>query len=355
MKGAYCIIIFSVIAFGSLTAQTFNVAKLDSFFVALEKNNKAMGAVAISKKGKIIYSKAFGSAVITKDKIIPNTVSTKFRVGSVTKMFTAAMIFQLMDENKIKLNTTLDNYFPELPNANKITIAHLLNHSSGLHNYNDVPEYPKWAVGPKTQKDVFEIIKNHKYDFLPGIKHEYSNSNYYVLSCIIEKVTNKTFEENLKNRITSKLKLKNTYVGSKIKPEKNECYSYIFDAVWMFEMEVDMSIPRGAGAIVSNPSDLTKFMEALFSNKLISKNSLALMTHIQDNFGMGMFQMPWYDKKVLGHNGNIDNFYSAAVFFPEENLSVALCVNGTVIPFHDIVVALLSIYFNLDYTIPSIK
>ncbi|MBL7918380.1 MAG: beta-lactamase family protein [Bacteroidia bacterium] len=353
MKFVNLLLIYFVFALSNFSAQILNKAKLDSFFIALDKKNMTMGSVAISKNGKLIYSKAFGSAVITKDKVIPNTVSTKFRVGSVTKMFTAVLIFQLIDENKISLSTTLNNYFPELPNANKITIAHLLNHSSGLHNYNDVPDYPKWAVLPKTQKDIFEIIINHKFDFLPGERHEYSNSNYYILSCIIEKITKKTYEENIKNRITSKLKLNNTYVGSKIKPEKNECYSYIFDAVWMFEMEVDMSIPHGAGAIVSTPADLTKFMEALFSNKLISKNSLVLMTEIHDNFGVGIFQMPWYNKKVFGHNGNIDNFYSAAVFFPDEKLSVALCINGTTIPFNDVMIGLLSIYFNLEYSVPK--
>jgi CubicO group peptidase (beta-lactamase class C family) len=114
-----------------------------------------------------------------------------------------------------------------------------------------------------------------------------------------------------------------------------------------------MSIPGGAGSIVSTPRDLTQFIEALFSLKLISKNSLLQMKTITEGYGMGMFQIPFYTKKAYGHNGGIDGFASNLVYFPEDSLAVAYCTNGQVYPLNDILIGVLSICFNKEYVIPT--
>lgn len=113
-----------------------------------------------------------------------------------------------------------------------------------------------------------------------------------------------------------------------------------------------MSIPGGAGSIVSTPNDLTKFIEALFALKLVSKNSLTQMKTITDGYGMGMFQIPFYTKKAYGHNGGIDGFASNLCYFPEDSLTVAYCTNGQVYPSNDILIGVLSICFNKEYLIP---
>jgi CubicO group peptidase (beta-lactamase class C family) len=142
-------------------------------------------------------------------------------------------------------------------------------------------------------------------------------------------------------------------VGSKTDPENNESYSYQFSDIWQQQPETDMSIPGGAGSIVSTPTDLTKFIEALFSLKLISKNSLDQMKTMTDGYGMGMFQFPFNTKKAYGHNGGIDGFGSNVSYFPEDGLAIAYCSNGLGYPMNNILIGVLSICFDSPYTIPA--
>lgn len=114
-----------------------------------------------------------------------------------------------------------------------------------------------------------------------------------------------------------------------------------------------MSIPGAAGAIVSTPADLTKFIESLFSLKLVSNSSLKQMKTMTDGFGMGMFQIPFYEKSAYGHNGGIDGFASTLAYFPEDSLALAYCTNGQVYPMNNILIGVLSIYFNKPYSIPT--
>jgi len=158
---------------------------------------------------------------------------------------------------------------------------------------------------------------------------------------------------NLKQRITSKIGLSNTYYGGKTNLNNKECFSYQFVSNWKQMPETDMSIPGGAGAVVSTPIDLTKFIEALFSLKLVKQSSLDQMKTITDGFGMGMFQIPFYDHKAYGHGGGIDGFGSNLAYFPEDSLAIAYCTNGMVYSMNDVLIGVLSIYFKRDYSIPT--
>ncbi len=196
------------------------------------------------------------------------------------------------------------------------------------------------------------IISKNKPDFEPDEKASYSNSNFVILGYILEKITKKPYATNLKERITSKIGLTDTYYGGKTNIANNESYSYSYTNMWDIEPETDMSIPGGAGAIVSTPVDLTKFIEALFSYKLISKESLSSMKTMTDSYGMGMFQMPFYTRKGFGHNGGIDGFGSTVGYFPDDSLAIAYCSNGQVYGMNDILIGALSTYFNMEYTLP---
>jgi len=270
-------------------------------------------------------------------------------------MFTATMIFQLMEENKISLNTTLDNYFPTIPNAAKITIGNLLNHRSGIHNFTSDPDYITWMMQPKSQDEMIAVMAKNQPDFQPNEKTSYSNSNFVLLGYIIEKLTKQSYATNLKERITSRIGLANTYYGGKTDVNNNESYSYRFANGWEQLPETEMSIPGGAGSIVSTPTDLTQFIEALFALKLVSNNSLAQMRTMTDGLGMGMMQIPFYSRMAYGHNGAIDGFVSNVAWFPEDRIAVSYCTNGMVYPFNDILIGVLSICFNRDYAIPTFK
>ena len=320
--------------------------------ILAEKNN-AMGNLTISRSGVVVYSRAIGYSYVASNEKLPATHQTKYRIGSISKMFTATMIFQLIEDGKLSLTTTVDKYFPQLPNANKITISNLLNHRSGLHNFTDDPEYQTWMTQPKTRDEMLAIISKGGVDFQPNEKSSYSNSGYVVLGYIIEKVSKQSYSKYLSNRITSKIGLSNTYVGTKTDTKRNESFSYDFSNSWEQGPETDMSIPGGAGAIVSTPADLTKFIESLFSLKLVSNSSLEQMKTMTDGCGMGMFQFPFYTKRAYGHNGGIDGFASTLEYFPEDSLALAYCTNGQVYPMNNILIGVLSIYFNKPYSIPT--
>lgn len=333
--------------------QGINKPKLDSLFNVLSEKNKAMGSVTIFNKGVVLYTKAIGYSLISGEEKKNSTPVTKYRIGSITKMFTAVMIFQLIEEGKITLTTTLDTYFPGIPNAKQITIGNLLNHRSGLHNFTDDQSYGTWMTHPKTQDEMLAIISKSPVDFQPNEKAAYSNSNYVVLGYIIEKASKQPYSKNLNERIASKIGLSNTIYGGKINSKNNDSFSYQFADTWKEMPETDMTIPGGAGAIVSTPTDLTKFIEALFSFKLISKISLSQMRSMLEGYGMGMFEIPFYNKKGYGHNGGIDGFASTLVYFPEDSLAVSYCTNGHVYAINSILIGILSIYYNKDYSIPT--
>ncbi len=349
------IILLTVLLFGTVVSQRINGSKLDSLLNILDEKNKVMGSLTISKNGIVLYSRAIGYSVISDKEKIQATEKTKYRIGSVGKMFTATMIFQLIEEGKLSLTTTVDRYFPKLPNAHKISIGNLLNHRSGIHEFTDDTGYAAWMEQPKTQEEILKLISKHNVDFQPDEKSAYSNSNFVILGYIVEKVTKKSYSKNLNERITSKIELLNTYVGSKINKNNNECFSYRFSGTWELEKETDLTIPGGAGCIVSTPTDLTRFIEALFSLKLVSKNSLGQMKTITDRYGMGMRPAPFLTKKGYGHNGRIDGFRTNLAYFPADSVAISFCSNGEFYPVSEILIGAMSIYFNQEYSIPTFK
>ena len=210
-------------------AQTLDKAKLDQFFDRLAEKNKAMGSLTIAKDGNVLYTRAIGYSQINGTEKKPLTAANRFRIGSITKMFTAVMILQLVEEGKLKLTDTLDKFFPQVPNAQKITIAQILSHRSGIPNVRrDRNSQRNVNTTPITKDEMLALIVKGTPDFEPDTKHSYSNSGYFLLGLILEKVTGKPYEEALKERITSKIGLKDTYIATgNIDVNKNEALTYI--------------------------------------------------------------------------------------------------------------------------------
>jgi CubicO group peptidase (beta-lactamase class C family) len=208
---------------------------------------------------------------------------------------------------------------------------------------------------PKSEAEMTAIFARQKPDFEPDAKAEYSNTNFVLLGYIIEKLTGKTYAEELKKRVISKIGLADTYYGTKANPAQNESYSYDYATQWAQVPETDLSIPGGAGAIVSTPADLVKFINALFAGKLISRSDLELMKTMKDNYGMAMFTIPINDKNGYGHSGGIDGFSSLLIYFPQDKLAIAYTSNGGRYSTNDVAKGALSIYFNRPFTIPEFK
>ena len=331
-------------------SQNLDKTKLDNYFNALEQNNKFMGSVAVSKNGEIIYIKSIGFADI--ENKVKATENSKYRIGSISKSFTTVLILKAVEQKKLNTNQTIDKWFPTIKNAKKITVNHLLSHRSGIHNFTDDKDYLTWNTQPKTEKEMIEIIAKGGSDFNPDSKAEYSNSNFVLLTYILEKTFTKSYSDLLQEFIVKPIGLKNTYVFGKINPSNNECKSYSFAGSWKTETETDFTVPLGAGAITSTPSDLTKFADALFSGKLLTNESLEIMKTIKDGYGIGLFQIPFYKSVGYGHTGGIDGFSSIYSYFSDDKISYALISNGTNINNNDISIAVLSAIYDKPYEIP---
>lgn len=299
-----------------------------------------------------MYSKTIGYADYQSHKIVNEY--TKYRIGSISKTFTVVLILQAVEQGKLKLETTLYIYFPLIKNSNKITISHLLNHRSGIQSFTDNDTYLEWNTKAKSEKEMLAIIEKGGSVFEPDSKAEYSNSNYVLLSYILEKVYNDSFASILQKNIIKTIGLKNTYLGSKINISNNEVNSYSYKGGWKLESEIDASIPLGAGAIVSNTKDLLVFSEALFSGKLLQSNSLKLMKTMKDSYGLGLFEFPFSDKKGYGHTGGIDGFSSIFTYFDTDKITYAMTSNGanTNTNTNNISLVVLSEVFGVPYELP---
>jgi len=339
-------------------AQTLDKAKLDQFFDRLAEKNKAMGSLTIARDGKILYTRAIGYSQINGTEKKPLTAANRFRIGSITKMFTAAMILQLVEEGKLKLTDTLDKFFPQVPNAKKITIVQILRHRSGIPNVKREQNSQRNVnTIPVTKDEMLALIVKATPDFEPDTKYSYSNSGYQLLGLILEKVTGKPYGEALTERITSKIGLANTYIATgNIDVSKNEALTYMnFGDGWKPVPETHPSILFSAGAIVSTPNDLAKFIQALFDGKIVSKESLDQMKTIRDGEGSGMEPFTFAGKTFYGHTGGADNYGAWLAYLPEEKLAVAYTTNAKVYPVKDIMSGIFDIYYNKPFQIPALE
>ena len=334
-------------------AQTLDKAKLDQFLDRLAEKNKGMGSLTLARDGNVLYSRSFGYGQINGDQKRPLTAETKYRIGSITKTFTAVMIFQLVEEGKLKLTSTLDGFFPQIPNAAKITLGQILAHRSGIHN---IEADGSWGKQPRTRDEVVARIAQGRPDFEPDATHRYSNAGYVLLGYIVEKVDGKPYQEALKQRITSRIGLKDTYLGAgNTDPGKNEALSYRYIGGWKEAAELDFSIPGGAGSILSTPADMTKFIHALFDLKLVSQDSLKQMTTIRDGEGMGLEPFSFAGKTLYGHTGGSASSGAWLAYFPDEKLALAYTTNAKIYPVKDIVSGVFDIYWNRPFQIPSFE
>jgi D-alanyl-D-alanine carboxypeptidase len=299
-------------------------ARLDSLYQYLTANDLAVGSMAISQNGKSVYQRSFG-----KDQ----NPATEYRIGSITKVFTAVLTYQLIDAHRLALTDRLSRYFPYLPNADKITIALLLGHRSGLANFTNNTDFDTWKDQPKTHAELLGMIRKQKPDFEPDTKADYNNSNYLLLGYIIEKIYGKPYKTVLTDKIILPLGLKQTYYGEKAGFAKGEAVSYkYFDSTWKPDRAVFLDNFGGAGSLISTPQDLCAFITALFKGKMISAASLALMKTIRDGYGKGLFPYGNGAHSGFGHNGKTEGFGSSLQYYPEAGLAIAYCTNGEVFP-----------------------
>lgn len=325
---------------------------LDSVIAHFVKHDRFMGAIAIAHGGNEPSSYYSGYASVIGHDLVDST--TTFRIGSISKMFTAVMILQLEQEGKLSINEPLSRYYPGVPNWDKITLKMLLNHTSGIHSITDDSTFLSYMETMRTHEEQIERIKAGGMDFKPEEQVSYSNSNFILLGYIIELVTGNSFQDEMNTRIVIPLGLKQTRFGFPGPADENEAFSYTYEMTWIPATQTHLSVPHGAGAVISTPADLCRFIEGLFAGKLISAKQLEKMTNTTSGaFGAGMIKFPYFEKTAFGHTGGIDGFVSQVAYFPEDSLAVAICMNGMRTELNDLALAVLNTYFEKPLVLPD--
>lgn len=339
------ITILFLLSFCSLLGQTKHQNSLDAIFDDLEKAGQAMGGISIYEDGKEVYQKSFGFAII--DQKIKSTSTTQYRIGSVTKMYTAAIIIQLIEEGKLKQDTPLNTFFPKLPNAEKITVKNLLKHQSGLFNITEDEDFTTWMIKPQSRVKMIHRMTKNGVIFEPGTDTAYCNTNYILLAYIAEDIEDTSFHDIVDDRLVRPLELKLTRIGTDPPKGAQEAVSYQrIDDQWEVVTDyTDMSAPGGAGAIISTPSDVNLFTTALYKGKLMSQASYQQMTDVSTGMGMGLGGMPIMGMQAYGMSGQIDGFRSLSIFFPEKGVSMTIVTNAYETSLQEIMMKVLQTYF----------
>ncbi|UMQ41860.1 beta-lactamase family protein [Chryseobacterium sp. Y16C] len=319
--------------------------KIDDFISYLEKNNAEAGEISIFKGGKEIYKRSFGEASLSqKDKVT-------FQIGSITKSMTAIMIFKLIEKKQLNLNDKLSKFYSKIPNAEKITISQMLHHSSGLGDYVTGKNTMKWLTDKVSEEQIMNHIIEQGSLFEPGTKVQYSNSGYYLLTKILEKVSKKSYADNLKETFVQPLQLKNFYTVSQ-KPT-NVFSSYNYTNIWEPVKDFDFNNVVGVGDIATTPTNLNIIINALFAGKIVSKENLSGMMPKEDRFGMGLALVPFYSKMFVGHSGGTYGTNSLMIYNGEDDISIAYSLNADRIGANNFTIDILSILYNKKFSLPN--
>ena len=282
-------------------------SKLEKYLNTITKDRLFSGAVLVAQNGKILLSKGYGMANIEFD--VPNSAQTRFRLGSITKQFTAASILLLQEQGKLSVSDSVCKYIADCPAAwQPVTIHHLLNHSGGVPNFTSFPDYQKTMMIPSPIETLIARFKDRPLAFAPGEKMSYSNSGYILLGAVIEKVSGQSYADFLRARILDPLKMNATGYDRLDTLIKGRAAGYSDKGGnWVNAAHIDMSIPHAAGALYSTVEDLYLWDQALYTDKLLSaKSKESMFTPGLNNYGYGFGITTPNNRKMMSHGGGIN-------------------------------------------------
>jgi CubicO group peptidase (beta-lactamase class C family) len=335
----------------AVSAQKDKAKLLGQYMQAQASVNNFSGAVLIMKQGKVLLREAYGLA--DREWNIPNTPETKFRIGSVTKQFTATCILLLAEQNKLSLDDKLSKYFQGYPKGDSVTIHMLLNHTSGIANYTDIVGFEHVASSSISKDSMIAFFKNRPYGFSPGTKWNYSNSGYFLLGCIIEKVSGQSYERYLQENVLGKLGMTNTGAdrSDTVLSMRARGYSKK-DNHYVNADFISMEWPFSAGVMYSTIDDLYKWDRSLYGTTILSAASKEKMFRPgMRNYGYGFIIDSAENHFRIWHNGGIPGFLTHFTRFVEDDLCVVVFSNNE--SSADLIDAgLTSILFDIPIIIP---
>ncbi|WP_295791968.1 serine hydrolase [Mucilaginibacter sp.] len=330
MKKIFLILsLFGLVQIELVSAQKNYPAMLNKYMQAQVNANDFSGAVLVAYKGNIIYKKGFGYA--DREWKLINTTDTKFQICSLTKQFTAAAILQLAEQRRLNLYDKLSAYFPGYPKGDSITLHMLLNHTSGIADYTGLPGFNAIRTQSLSKDSVIGLFKNQPYRFSPGTKWDYSNSNYFLLGYIIEKVTKQPYDVYLYKNVIQKAGLRNTAVNETDSVLANRAMGYTKAETggWKNAEQFPTGLVYSAGSVISTITDLYNWQKALAGGKIVSPDMLAKMTTpYLKNYGYGLTIDTLEHHRRIWHGGAAPGFTSYLCSFPAEEISIVILSNN---------------------------
>ncbi len=312
-------------------------SKVDAIAADFLTSPGAVGlSIGVARKGDVIVAKGYGLADAEFD--VPADKDTMFRIGSVTKEFTAAAIMRFVEQGRLGLDDDLSTGLPDFPlQGHAVTIRQLLNHTSGIPSYTSLgEEWEKLQPLELSHDEMLALVKDKPFDFKPGEKWAYNNTAYYMLGMIIEKVSGVSYAQHMQDAFFTPMELERTRYDSSSNLIKNRAQGYTLrDGELVNDAPLSMSQPYAAGSLISTGEDLVQWSMALTSGKVVKPESFALMTTAtilpsgeNTHYGFGLNIDEWEGRTCIRHGGGIHGFNSMLMWLPDEDLHIAVISNG---------------------------
>jgi len=312
----------------SLPVAAQDASRMDEVLKYYVGEKLFMGSVLVVKDDKPVLDKAYGFANLEWN--IPNSPETKFRLGSLTKQFTAAAILLLEERGKLKLDDPIGKYVADAPTTwDKVTIFDLLTHTAGVPNYTSFDSFKAVMRQAMTPGELIATFRDKPLDFAPGTKWDYSNSNYILLGAVIEKASGVSYAQFLQSNLFTPLGMNNTGYdsASAILPMRAAGYVRRNNALLNDDF-IDMSVPYAAGSLYSTTHDLLTWEKALYGGKVLKSASLKKMTTpFKQGYGFGLDIHDDVGHVRFSHNGGINGFSTALAWYPDDHLAIVVLDN----------------------------
>ena len=314
----------------SLLAQSVP-EKVDEYLTSANQLDHFNGVALVAQKGKILLHKAYGFR--NAELKAPNDTATRFPILSITKSFTSTLILMLQEQGKLSVDNKLTTYFPDFPKGDSITLHHLLTHTSGLFDYMSLIDEEDSAIvcRPVPKQGVLDVFWNKPLAFSPGTQYGYSNSGYFLLGLVIEKITGKPYEQVVREMIFKPLGMTHSGFDFINLPAQSRALGYdtLTANYYSPYPHFDSTVTYSAGAMYSTTTDLYKWGQAVAKRQLLSTDSWKqAFTPVLNNYGYGWMTGNYLKKQYVGHDGGYPGFMSSFVYYPGEDITIILLKNS---------------------------
>jgi CubicO group peptidase (beta-lactamase class C family) len=359
IQSVFCITCFLILSTQAAVAvnTTEDIeSKVDAYIRAYEELVHFSGSVLIAKNGKPIFKKSYGNA--SYEHNVPNTPHTKFRIGSLTKQFTAMAVMMLEEKKQLDVHDKLSRYIPDYPDGDRIEILHLLTHTSGIPDHTELVDFDRERrVFPHDVAQTIDTFKNKPLEFTPGEKFKYSNSGYILLGYIIEKVAQMPYGEFIEQNILRPLWMNDSGFEKRNEIIEDRASGYCLESDKVIKAEYrDITNAHASGSLYSTVEDLYLWDRALYTERLIGKNALERMfTPFKDHYGYGWGVVDVFNRKMVGHNGETEGFRANISRFIDGEVCIIVLSNMEHAPIGKISIDLAAIVFGEKYSIPEVR